>query len=173
MSAITPPATSIPGVRSSSISTCSGATAIRAACSNSSRRWADSTLPRASSNAHATINVPLQLARNPGSVVVGRISIDRVDVIHVALRRIFDHESRALHAEVCGAAVGSGAAPRKVRVAKIRADLRHARLCERIVDDADPFADQLPEHRLLRGRERRRANALGLNRAAVLPGAEH
>ena len=55
-------------------------------------------------------------ARKLRSVVVGRIAIDRVDVIDAALRRVLDHERRPLDAEVRRAAVGRRAAPGEVGV---------------------------------------------------------
>ena len=60
------------------------------------------------------------------AVVVGRIAIDRVDVIDAALRRVLDDQRRPLDAEVRGAAVGGRSAPGEIGLREIGADLRHA-----------------------------------------------
>src|SRR5262245_27002172 len=166
MSASTRSATAMPGVRSSSIRTPSGSMATRAACRYSSRRWAD--VGAAVVTATTSAMTARRLFRELRTVVVGRITVDRVNVIDVPLRRVLDHERRPMHPEIRRAAVDRRAAPGEIRIGEVAADLRHPRFGVRVVHDAGPLADEVEEHRLLRPRQRRRTKSFGLNRLAVL-----
>src|SRR5262249_53227609 len=95
-------ATAIPGVRSSWTMTRVGAIAIRTACRYSSRRCAEMSAVAAmiAMTAIAAMR-PALPARILRSVIVGRIAIDGVNVIDAALlRRVFDHQRRALNPEI-------------------------------------------------------------------------
>src|SRR6266851_6612968 len=131
--------------------------------------WASPTTARASTSRPAARLLPRELR----TIIVGRIAIDSVDVVDAALRRVLDHEGRPLDAEIRGAARGRRATPGEVRLGEIRPDLGHPRLGERVVHDAGPLPHDVQQHRLLRRRERRRANALGLNRSTIPTGPEH
>src|SRR3954470_778013 len=98
MDAMTASATAMPGVRSRSMRTPPGSMAMRDACRYSSRRCA--IVPATAPTARAAARAPATLLRHElRTVVVGRIAVDRVDVIDAALRRVFDHQRRALDAE--------------------------------------------------------------------------
>src|SRR5262245_63432465 len=159
-SARTAVATAMPGVRSSSISTRPGSIATRAACKYSSRRCADADT--AASATAASVAAATTLFRKLRTVVVGRVAIDRVDVIDAALRRVLDDERRSLHAEVRHAAVGRRAAPGEPRLGQVAANLGHARLGVGVGHDAGPLPYQVEQHGLLGGRQRRSLEALGL-----------
>ena len=96
-----------------------------------------------------------------------------MDVIDAVLRRVLDDKGWSLNPEVRGAAVRRRAAPGEVGLREIGTDLRHSRLGERVVHDAGPLAHEIQQHRLLRRRERRCANALGLNGSSIPTRAEH
>src|SRR6187549_2143669 len=123
MDAMTASATAMPGVRSRSMRTRSGSIAIRAACRYSSRRCAAGPAPAPMTIAAARAVATTLLRDQLRTVVVGRVPIDRVDVIDAALRRVLDHQRRALDAEVGGAAVGGRAAPREPRLRQVGPDL--------------------------------------------------
>src|SRR4026207_343256 len=125
MSSITASAIAIPGVRSSCSCTRFGPIPIRAACRYSSRRCADTLVPAATDATPASTRTARLLARKLRSVVVGRIAIDGVNGTDAALRRVVDHQRRALHPEIGDAAVGGRTAPGKVGVGEVRANLGH------------------------------------------------
>src|SRR5436190_6526041 len=153
MSETTADATAMPGVRSSSTPTRPGSTSRRAACRYSSARWADTNVPPTAATHAVIASATVLPARKLRSVIVGRVAIDRVDVLDAALRRVLDHQRRPLNPEVRGAAVRQRTAPGKVRLCKVCSKLRHARLAERVVDDTGPLLDDFPEKRLLRRRK--------------------
>src|SRR5207248_4532507 len=65
-------------------------------------------------------------ARELRAVVVGRVAIDRVDVIEVALLgRIFDDHGGSLDTVVRQPAVPGRAAPGEIRLREVRLDFRH------------------------------------------------
>src|SRR6185503_10147247 len=139
MSRITASATAIPGVKLSSSRTPVESIARRAAWRYSSSRCADTSVPKVGSHAARSPSRAALPARKLRSVVVGRIAIDGVYVPDAALRRVLDHDRRALHAEVGGAAVGGGAAPREPGLRQVARDLRHARAGIRLGHDAGPL----------------------------------
>src|SRR3954471_7811267 len=112
--------------------------AMRAACRNSSRRCAETTTLASTIAISADGISAALLARKLCSVIVRRVAVNRVYVIDAALRRIFDHQRRPLHAEVRGTAVRRRSAPREIGVADVGADLRHARLGKGVIHDARP-----------------------------------
>src|SRR5260221_4512346 len=173
MSSIIASATAIPGVIASSSSVRRRSMSRRAACRYSSSRWADGpgpTIPAIVTIVRAIASAMRLLVREFRTVVVGRISIDGVDVIGAALlRRIFDDEGRPLDPEVRDAAVGGGTAPGEVGLREVRPNLGHPRLTEPVVHDAGPLSREVQKHGLLRCRQRRGANAFRLDRPAVLP----
>src|SRR4051812_687763 len=142
----------MPGVRSSSIRTRPGSIARRAACRYSSRRCADVAVPAAS--AASSARAARRLLRELRTVVVGRVAVDGVDVIDAAaLRRVLDHQRRALDAEIRGRAVLDRTTPGEIRLRQVAADFRHPRLRVGAVHDSRPLADDVEQHRLLRGAE--------------------
>src|SRR6267142_143059 len=128
---------------------------MRAACRHSSNRCVDTRVLATSVIANARTRVTVLLTRKACSVVVCGVPIDRMDVIDAPLRRVLDDERWSLDAEVRGAALGRRAAPRKIGLWKLGADLVYPRRSERIVRDPRPLAHDVHEHRLLRRRQRR------------------
>ena len=126
ISRITALATARPGVRLSSRCTPVASIARRAAWRYSSIRCADTSVLAAGSHAARSPSRAALPARKLRSVVVGRVAIDRVDVIDAALRRVFDHDGRALHAERPRCRWWWGRSTR-TRSAAGCPDLRHAR----------------------------------------------
>src|SRR5580765_5348310 len=121
-------ATATPGVRSSSTCTRSGWIAMRAVCRYSSRRCADTPALRAIEVAAPIRSAVPLLARELGAIVVGRVAINRMDVIDAVLRRVFDDQRRPLNAEVRRAAVRRRSAPGEISVRKVGPNLGHPRL---------------------------------------------
>src|SRR5262245_8180668 len=122
----------------------------RAAWRYSSFRWAESPAAAPTRHSASADAAKRLLAHELRAIVVGGIAVDGVDVIDAALlRRVFDHERRSLHAKVGGAAGRRRAAPGEVRLRKVRADLGHARLRERVVHETGPFAHDVEQHGLL------------------------
>src|SRR5713101_6335328 len=166
-------ATAMPGVTSRVITTLSGSRPVRAAWRKSSVRCADTSVLATTVTVSARTIVSGLLARIARPVVVRGIPIDGVDVIHSTLRRVLDDEGGSLDAEVRGAARGRGAAPGKVGLGKAGPNLVHPWRGERAVGDPGPLVDEVHEHRLLRCRQRRCAQALRLYGSSVLAGPEH
>src|SRR5438874_1915777 len=173
MSARIVSASAIPGVRSSSSCTPRGSMAIRAACRYSSRRCADTSAMTIVAIVSASTPAVRLLPRKLRTVVVGRIAIDRMDVIDAALRRVLDDESWSLDPEVCRASVRSRATPCEGRFGEMRPELGEPCVSIRVVHDARPLANEIEQHRLLRRRKRRRANAFGLYGSSILTGSQH
>src|SRR5262245_3063980 len=99
----------------------------RAACRYSSIRWADGTAPAAI--AKSSVSRATDLLRELRTVFVRRVAIDRVDVIDAAaLRRVLDHDGGSLDPEIRRTPAGRRAAPGKVGLREVGANLRHARL---------------------------------------------
>src|SRR2546428_1433956 len=125
MSAMVGSATAMPGVRSSSSSTRSGSTASRAACRSSSVRCAE-TVVQAMTTANITTTMAAVLAAHElRAIVIGRITIDGMDVIDAALRRVLDDQGGPLDPEVRGAAVDRRPAPGEVGLREVCPDLGH------------------------------------------------
>src|SRR5438128_9729285 len=123
MSAMIASAKAMPGVRSSSIRTAPGSMPSRAACRYSSSRCADTPAMATDAIVRASTQAAPLLPRELRTVIVGRIAINGVDVVDAALRRVLDHERRALDPEIRGAAIGRRAAPGEVCPGEVRPDL--------------------------------------------------
>src|SRR5688572_26710449 len=118
----------------------------------------------------ATLSVPRALSRSnqPRAVIVGRIAIDRVDVIEVApLGSVLDQNRWALNAVVRNAAVLGGATPGEIRARQIGADFRHSSRGAFVIENADPFVREVEKHGLLTLVQRRRENTFRLDCLAV------
>ncbi len=89
------------------------------------------------------------------AVVVGRIAVERVNVIRAsALRRILDQHRWSLNSKVRRAAIRRRTTPREVRLGQVPLDVSHLRRSRAIVEDTDPFANEIEQLRLLRRIER-------------------
>ena len=111
------------------------------------------------------------IGRELCAVVVGRIPIDCMNVIEVALlRRVLDDHRRPLDAVVGEPAILGVAAPGELGLREVGLELRHLGRRRGVVEDPDPLVRDIEQHRLLAGGQRRPLDAFGLNNLAVLPG---
>src|SRR5262245_37462870 len=86
----------------------------------------------------------------PCSIVVSGITVDRVDVINIALlRSILDQDSGSLDPKVRKASVFSCSAPGKVSARQIGADFRHPCSSPFVIEDANPFVREVQKQCLL------------------------
>src|SRR5262249_49518346 len=108
------------------------------------------------------------------AVIVGRVAIDRVDVVEGALLRgVLDDERWPLDAKVCELAILRAPAPGKPGLRQIRLDLRHLRRRGLVVEDAYPFVRQVEQQGLLPGVQHGRADAFRLNDFSIGAWPEH